>query len=563
MRRAAKTLLLCLLLTLLLGVRAQAMENNMIKVGIKYGNNALFSANLENNTGRGEGYTLGYFNDKREFVSLGASTGETAISVTVDGNVYIADGVAYKNAPESYTTAVGGWHLELERRFDTYTEAAEAASRYPGGFVCYLNGTYAVRVGQYITKSEAEEALTAWTGLDTAKVAAPGSTGVVVTVTKTNRILFFFDCGGEQHLGIQPQSISGEKTVTWFKGYRYNGAFEYQRVRGGNISVINVVGLEDYVKGVIGWELGNDKPLEALKAQAVCARTYAAYQTKHRSQGFDICTTTDCQVYQGVAASNDVTDAAVDETAGEYLFYNGKPVLDAVYYSCNGGASEDAKNVWGSDIGYLKGKLDPYEADIAPKLKNYYWNKTFTAGELGSKLSNRGYNIGTVTKVYVSEFTPTGNVLSLTFEGSSGSKTVQRETCRTLLGLGSMRFDVKGNGDSTAPTQPGGTYYYINGESGAVTSLDGLYTLSGSGETAPYSGDLPYIITSGGVSQLTGSKPASSGSATTSDRFVFSGSGSGHNVGLSQWGSVAMARRGLDYREILQFYYTDVTVEKP
>lgn len=64
------------------------------------------------------------------------------------------------------------------------------------------------------------------------------------------------------------------------------------------------------------WEMSKDWPVEALKAQAVCARTYAVCQTKHRAQGFDICATTHCQVYQGTAASGANSDAAVDQTTG-------------------------------------------------------------------------------------------------------------------------------------------------------------------------------------------------------------------------------------------------------
>ena len=152
-----------------------------------------------------------------------------------------------------------------------------------------------------------------------------------------------------------------------------------------------MVDLEDYVKCVIPWEMSKDWPVEALKAQAVCARTYAVCQTKHRAQGFDICATTHCQVYQGTAASGANSDAAVDQTAGEFLYYSGRLVQEAVYYSSNGGASEDSLNVWGNDVGYLKGKIDPYEGKIASIIPRYNWSTTFTASELTTLLNNRGY----------------------------------------------------------------------------------------------------------------------------------------------------------------------------
>ena len=335
--------------------------------------------------------------------------------------------------------------------------------------------------------------------------------------------------------------------MTWFKNNRYNGAFEYQRVTGGNINVVNVVDLETYVKGVVAWEIGANSPLEAIKAQAVCARTYGAYSARHSRSGFDLCTTTDCQVYQGVAASSARSNQAVEETAGEFLFYEGKPVLEAVYYSSNGGASESSENVWGGKVGYLVGKMDPYEALIADRIPGYRWSKTFTKSELGQKLSAKNWYVGTVTDVYVSEYSPTGNVVALTFVGTNGTKTVTRETCRTFLGLGSMRFTVSGGGKNS---------YFINSPASSVTTVTGLYTISGDGTAQPYGGADrdTYVITSSGVSTL----PTNSSSGSNS--FTFSGAGSGHNVGLSQWGAMAMAEQGMDYRDILEFYYTGVTV---
>ena len=371
------------------------------------------------------------------------------------------------------------------------------------------------------------------------------STGVTVIVTGTDTILFEFDCGGSENLGILPIETR-EKTVTWFRGYRYYGGFEYQRVSGGNINVINVVDLEDYVKCVIPWEMSKDWPVEALKAQAVCARTYAVCQTKHRAQGFDICATTHCQVYQGTAASGANSDAAVDQTTGEFLYYSGRLVQEAVYYSSNGGASEDSLNVWGNDVGYLKGKIDPYEGKIASIIPRYNWSTTFTASELTTLLNNRGYGIGTVKNAYVSAYTDTGNVYSVTFTGTSGSKTVSREACRTLLNLRSQRFTIGGG--------TGENIYSVN-DTGESVALGSMSAIDSSGKNSALSGNV-YVITSSGTSQLVQRTTTSSGSGS----FVISGSGYGHNVGMSQWGAYSMANLGYSYRDILQFYYTDVSI---
>ena len=116
--------------------------------------------------------------------------------------------------------------------------------------------------------------------------------------------------------------------------------------------------------------MSNSWPLEALKVQAVCARSYAynnLRSSRHTSYHFDVCNTTDCQVYYGAGPNNasyqanDRTDRAVEETAGEYARYDGQ-VIEAFYSSSHGGASESVYHVWGSsleDYPYLKGVTDP------------------------------------------------------------------------------------------------------------------------------------------------------------------------------------------------------------
>lgn len=557
MKRFRNTIILSVLLALTLCVGAQATENTMLKVGLKYGTNALFTARLQNynDTLSGSGYEFGYYDADRSFVPL-AATDEQRITVTVDSNAYVSGGVCYETRPTNYSTILGACHIELLTAFGSYEEALAVAQSYPKGFVAYIDGEYRVRVGNHASYDESARVL-----LETdvlaygAQVVTPSSTGVVVSVTDTDTVLFEFDCSGLRSLGVRPRSVSGEKTVTWFSGYRYYGGFEYQRTTGGYISVINVLDIEDYVKCVIAAEMSNDWPLEALKAQTVCARTYAASQTRHRSAGFDVCSTTDCQAYRGAALSNERSDAAAEETRGVYLYYNGELVTNAVYYSCNGGASESCKNVWGSEVPYLQGKLDPYEASVAWRFSRYYWSFTATGDELREVLkSEANTDIGQVQNVYVSEYSDTGNVIAITYEGTQGSYTARREKCRTLLNgvydhinVRSMRYTVTGGDAST---------YYVNDAQSSVTGTGGLYVIDGDGTVTPNNAGAKdtYVITSGGVQSLERK------SANTSNTFTFSGSGWGHNVGMSQWGAFAMAEQGYTYRDILNFYYTGITL---
>ena len=253
-----------------------------------------------------------------------------------------------------------------------------------------------------------------------------------ISDTATGTVLYT-SAAGADHLAIRPNS-----DLTWFKGYKWNGDFVYRRASGSSITVINYVGLEDYVKGVLPYEIDPDWPAEAQKAQAVCARSFALGTSKH-NEYYELCNTTNCQVYLGANRATAASDAAVDATRGQYLTYNGEPVI-GYFFSSDGGATEDAVNVWGGDYPYLQGKEDPYETHDSS------WTETFTAEEIRQKLLNAGYTIGTVANVEVTKRTDTDNVNEVTVTDTDGHKVViQRDDCRTVFGLDSIRYTITPN----------------------------------------------------------------------------------------------------------------------
>ena len=253
-----------------------------------------------------------------------------------------------------------------------------------------------------------------------------------VSDTATGTVLYT-SAAGADHLAIRPNS-----DLTWFKGYKWNGDFVYRRASVGSITVINYVGLEDYVKGVLPYEIDPDWPAEAQKAQAVCARSFALGTSKH-NEYYELCNTTNCQVYLGANRATAASDAAVDATRGQYLTYNGEPVI-GYFFSSDGGATEDAVNVWDGDYPYLQGKEDPYETHDSS------WTETFTAEEIRQKLLNAGYTIGTVANVEVTKRTDTDNVNEVTVTDTDGHKVViQRDDCRTVFGLDSIRYTITPN----------------------------------------------------------------------------------------------------------------------
>ncbi|MBA2702336.1 MAG: SpoIID/LytB domain-containing protein [Blastocatellia bacterium] len=149
-----------------------------------------------------------------------------------------------------------------------------------------------------------------------------------------------------------------EKAPVRFNDKPYRGRLEVFANTRGALTVVNVLGLEDYVKGVVPNELsaGGYPLIEAHKAQAIAARTYALRNRgQFMSQGYDLLPTTRSQVYRGLTSENALSSRAVDETRGMIATYNGEPI-NALYTSTCGGRTEDAANIFNDAVPYLKAR---------------------------------------------------------------------------------------------------------------------------------------------------------------------------------------------------------------
>lgn len=552
---------------------AAGSGGEMVRVGLAYGRGALVNANLENNTGYGSGYRMGYFDDDLDFVELAwTDEDETQITMVKTQNTWV-NGTSYSNS-DNGGDVIGCYHVLVESGYRSYEQAAADAQEYRDGFVAWIDGDYQVRAGSYTSRQEAEDAAQSLGGT----VAGTSSYAVNVTCTGTAEILFQFDGGDDLALGVMPDVTGADAVRTWFKGYRYYGGFRYERIGGGDLTVVNIVDLETYIKGVVPYEMSSSWPLEALKVQAVCARSYAyinIHSGKHTSYHFDVCNTTDCQAYYGAGTNSssyqatERTDQAVDETAGEYAWYDGQ-VIEAFYSSSHGGASESVYNVWGTSLEqypYLCGVEDPYEADMASKNSYSSWTVSYTSSELAQRLENYGYDASSGIESLTLTYSDLGNVIQVRVNyRDGGSDTIRPSSMRSVFGISSIRFTVNGqaasSGSGTTSSSGGGltangsasldsqgTYTVISG-SGSLSQagLDGLYAISGSGSITPAED-----AASGGGSGTdtpTGTQVTVSGSS-----YSFQGSGNGHQLGLSQYGAWAMAERGFTYDEIIEFYY--------
>ena len=260
------------------------------------------------------------------------------------------------------------------------------------------------------------------------------------------------------------------------------------------LTVVNYVLVEDYLYGVVPKEMPPSWNAEALRAQSVAARTFALKNRKsHSAEGFDLCSTSHCQVYEGMPAETRTTTAAVDSTRGEVLFYKGA-IMDALFHADSGGMTESSEYVWGSSVPYLR-------AVTEVQMQTQPWNRTISMSEFAQKLEKNGRAIGTLKEVRLSPLTVgkgssdrslSGRVRSAEFVGTKGRITLSGNELRSLFSLPSTLFSIR------------------------VGKTD----------------------------------------------INFSGYGSGHGLGLSQWGAKAFADKGKSYKDILFHYYTDVTLEK-
>lgn len=215
-------------------------------------------------------------------------------------------------------------------------------------------GRYSVRLGEFpdeasaATESREIERLGFGSGAVVREAAeAPASVGFVLIGSGSPPLRI-----DSRRLAAVPSSPDAFLELD---GRPYRGYLEIALNQSSSLTAINVVHLEDYVRGVVPAELSPDAfpEKEALKAQAVAARTYAVKRRgEFEAEGYDLCATPACQVYRGIAVERPLSNAAVAETAGEILTFGGKPV-DALYTSTCGGRTENAENVFSQKEPYL------------------------------------------------------------------------------------------------------------------------------------------------------------------------------------------------------------------
>ncbi len=258
----------------------------------------------------------------------------------------------------------------------------------------------------------------------------------------------------------------------------YRGTLTVRRDPDGALRVINTVALEPYLYGVIPAEIGTKVPAEAMKAQAVAARTYALKNRgKCAKEGFDLDDTTRCEGYLGVDGETAASNAAVDATRGQVLTWQGT-LIDAPYSTDSGGMTACDTN---GDCPYLQAvkDCDVRGEDYAADGKYHTWSKSFTSTQIGSLLGRDPRSTVTgFASLTVDGLDASGRITTATVWGAGGaSKTITGPQMRQILG-----YDVLRSTRLTLTRTAAGEYQF-DGRGwghGLGMSQDGAVSMAGS-----------------------------------------------------------------------------------
>lgn len=338
----------------------------------------------------------------------------------------------------------------------------------------------------------------------------------------------------------------------WLGSRRYRGRLQLL-VRGGQVQVVNHLGIETYLTSVVGSEMPHKWPLPALQAQAVAARTYALRQ-RGKAGDFDVKATVSSQVYRGVESETPSTIEAVESTRSLVLVHAGR-LINAVFHSSSGGATEPSGEVWRNQLPYLVSVADHDQHSPVHR-----WNKRFDNDELRDLFRE----IGGVKRLQVLKTSSTGRVRTARVQGPHGSLVLTGRELRKRLGLKStmVQFELingsvgSSTASSTAPTQT-----VSQSVSRAAPPLIGLWQDSASGpDTTPSRSSRLASLLPPPPPPLPQLNPSAFNRPRLDVRegelvLEARGQGFGHGVGMSQWGAHGLALQGADFRQILLHYY--------
>ena len=350
---------------------------------------------------------------------------------------------------------------------------------------------------------------------------------------------------------------SSDRRGIWVGQKRYAGKLNLS-IRENEILVVNVLGIEKYLGSVVGSEMPAKWPLEALKAQAIASRTYALKQKGNPL--YDIDSTNKNQVYIGLEAGTHRTKRAVNSTRSLVLTYKNK-LINSLFHSSSAGMTENSQDVWKNKYPYLSSVKDFDKNN--PKLR---WNKKFSKYQL----QNIFPGIGGINKIEILNVTSTGRVKNVRIHGEFGTDQISGVDIRKKMNLKStlVRFKFIEDNENKSSDESLKLFPTNSSENEPHNHIVRV------GDTLILIAD-QYDVSVEAIVALNNIKnsslinigqrllvPRNTLNSSSSDKIlVVSGYGSGHGVGMSQWGAKYMANKGEKANAILKHFYKGVEIK--
>lgn len=221
----------------------------------------------------------------------------------------------------------------------------------------------------------------------------------------------------------------------------YRGIIRIIKMSNSKLLVINILDIEKYLYGVLYYEISHKWPMEMLKAQAICSRTFASYLiSKNMNKQYDATSDVYSQVYAGATSERKRVNMAVDSTKGQVLLYKGN-IFQSFFHSCCGGHTEDSSQLWNVDLKPLKGRICPY----CGKAPHYGWEVFIPYFKIEEIMVKNGVPVEGISGLYVKSRDNSGRAVLVEYKDSSDTSTISAKELRNMIGpdvLKSTLFDI-------------------------------------------------------------------------------------------------------------------------
>lgn len=399
-------------------------------------------------------------------------------------------------------------------------------SLFPGGI--FAEEQLKIKVGPSLGPGQK-----AWIQSDSTLSSDQESYGQGVQVTNNQ--------GSGEINGRQVQYLKTSGSYISYNKTKYRSYLTFVP-EGSRLHIVNVISLDDYIRGVLPREMSTGVPLEALKAQAVASRGFAlSNKNKFIKKGYNLDDTTSSQVYSGLSVEAKDTNRAVDETRGEIPYYKGN-VASTIFHATSGGYTIAAKDVWGgNNLPYLEAIKDPY----SEKTRNATWEYKISWDTMKKKMESSYPGLGNFQSLKIQRRNENRRVMEMEVIFQKGSKIISGEDFRRLFGTTKIKS----------------TWFFLDQGGSGPTSFT-VMTKDGPKEVTQLTTVDQKVLKEAQVIRKDNQIETISSSFQVSQGkdFLVKGRGYGHGVGMSQYGAMEMAKKGKNYREILQYYYPQVTI---